>query len=214
MQSKHTRYIRWIRLGNNDCDNKLLTLCSAHSIPLQIVTIEDVTLAYYDKSYQILLIDYQDHYSVRKALAPIRLHEGLFEVILYNVPRRLDTDEHLSFGRLKGLFYSHTSTEHITAGLIEIINGSHCLPTESYQQLVSYLQCNLDIYFRKTYPQLSQREIEILQLLKEGFSNTRIADDLFIAESTVKSHLYALYKKLNVKKRIEAIEWGKQNLLS
>jgi LuxR family maltose regulon positive regulatory protein len=51
---------------------------------------------------------------------------------------------------------------------------------------------------------LTLREIDILPLLAEGLSNKEIAERLFIAPVTVKTHLQNIYKKLNVKNRIEA----------
>jgi ATP/maltotriose-dependent transcriptional regulator MalT len=51
---------------------------------------------------------------------------------------------------------------------------------------------------------LTQREIDILELLKGRLSNQEIADTLFISPETVKRHLYNIYKKLSVKNRREA----------
>lgn len=52
---------------------------------------------------------------------------------------------------------------------------------------------------------LSEREIEILNGLNQGLSNKGLADNLFISENTVKSHLKSIFEKLNVKSRTEAI---------
>jgi DNA-binding CsgD family transcriptional regulator len=49
--------------------------------------------------------------------------------------------------------------------------------------------------------QLTWREQEILSLIKEGKSNKDISEILFLSENTVKSHLYRIYKKLNVNSR-------------
>lgn len=48
---------------------------------------------------------------------------------------------------------------------------------------------------------LTKREREVLNLLLEGNKNRMIAEKLFIAESTVKDHLGAIYSKVNVKNR-------------
>jgi LuxR family maltose regulon positive regulatory protein len=53
---------------------------------------------------------------------------------------------------------------------------------------------------------LTRREIQILPLLDEGLSNKEIAARLYIAPVTVKTHLQNIYKKLNVKNRIEALK--------
>jgi len=52
---------------------------------------------------------------------------------------------------------------------------------------------------------LSEREIEVLALVAEGLSNRDVARKLYIAESTVKSHLNTVYRKLDVKNRTQAV---------
>ena len=51
---------------------------------------------------------------------------------------------------------------------------------------------------------LTTRQREILELVAKGYSNARIAKDLFLSESTVKQHLRATYKALGVSDRKEA----------
>jgi DNA-binding NarL/FixJ family response regulator len=53
-------------------------------------------------------------------------------------------------------------------------------------------------------PVFSAREREILGLVAEGATNREIADRLFLAESTVKSHLSTAFTKLGVRSRAEA----------
>lgn len=52
---------------------------------------------------------------------------------------------------------------------------------------------------------LTQREREVLGLLVKGLSNRRIARTLGISESTVKNHLHAIFLKLDVTDRTQAI---------
>lgn len=52
---------------------------------------------------------------------------------------------------------------------------------------------------------LSRRESEIVALVARGYRNKQIAAQLFICESTIKTHLYAIYKKLQIGSRMEAI---------
>ena len=53
---------------------------------------------------------------------------------------------------------------------------------------------------------LSRRECEILELLATGQSNKEMARSLSISPNTVKTHLARLYEKLEVQKRVQAIE--------
>ncbi|MBI4675066.1 MAG: LuxR family transcriptional regulator [Chloroflexi bacterium] len=52
---------------------------------------------------------------------------------------------------------------------------------------------------------LSQRELEILQLIAQGLSNDEIGERLFLALSTVKGHNRIIFDKLHVKSRTEAV---------
>lgn len=65
---------------------------------------------------------------------------------------------------------------------------------------------------RRRRPELTLREVEVLQLVAKGRSNKEIASGLSIAEDTVKSHLKTLFVKLGVQDRtaaaISAIQHG------
>jgi len=54
-------------------------------------------------------------------------------------------------------------------------------------------------------PPLTNREMEVLTMVLQGASNREIADSNSISERTVKTHLYRVYRKLNVKSRTKAI---------
>jgi DNA-binding NarL/FixJ family response regulator len=56
-----------------------------------------------------------------------------------------------------------------------------------------------------TRPALSTREKQILGMVILGLSNREIADQLFVAESTVKTHLVSVFRKLDVRSRREAV---------
>jgi len=52
---------------------------------------------------------------------------------------------------------------------------------------------------------LSEREVEVLQLMAKGSANKQIASDLSITESTVKTHVANIFQKLEVSHRTEAV---------
>jgi len=52
---------------------------------------------------------------------------------------------------------------------------------------------------------LSGREIQVLELVALGRSNTDVAEELFVSETTVKSHLAHIFSKLNVTSRTAAV---------
>jgi LuxR family maltose regulon positive regulatory protein len=52
---------------------------------------------------------------------------------------------------------------------------------------------------------LTQRELEVLQLVAQGLSNEEIGERLFLSLSTVKGHNRNIFDKLQVQRRTEAV---------
>ena len=56
--------------------------------------------------------------------------------------------------------------------------------------------------------QLSARELEVLQLMADGFENLQISHHLFISKETVKTHIRRLLHKLRARSRTHAVALG------
>ena len=81
------------------------------------------------------------------------------------------------------------------AGTIRAVHaGKQMLPPKVAEQLAA----------RQQRADLSERELEVLQLLTKGRSNKEIGVALFIGEETAKAHLKTLFKKLKVQDRTQA----------
>lgn len=72
-----------------------------------------------------------------------------------------------------------------------VMAGQTCVPRDHWSQIEP--------------PALSAREKQILGLVVMGYMNGQIAEQLFLAESTVKSHLSSAFGKLGVRSRNEAV---------
>ncbi len=59
------------------------------------------------------------------------------------------------------------------------------------------------------YLKISERELEVLELVAKGLSNKQISEKLFVSVNTTKTHLSHLYEKLDVKRRTQAVEKAK-----
>lgn len=57
---------------------------------------------------------------------------------------------------------------------------------------------------------LSNRELEVLELMALGCSNKEIGSQLFVSTNTVKTHLSSIFGKLSVGKRLQAIDQAKK----
>jgi two-component system response regulator DegU len=66
---------------------------------------------------------------------------------------------------------------------------------------------------RQPKPELSPREMEVLQLVAQGWDNAQIARTLSISEGTVKNHVTNLYNKVGARSRAELVAWAWQRRL-
>jgi len=73
--------------------------------------------------------------------------------------------------------------------------GQTCIPPEVATKLAG----------RISGPELTEREVQVLQVVASGLSNKEIGASLFISEMTVKSYLKSIFAKLDVASRTEAI---------
>jgi DNA-binding NarL/FixJ family response regulator len=57
----------------------------------------------------------------------------------------------------------------------------------------------------KELDELSERELEVFRLLARGLSNGEIGQELYISETTVKTHVTHILQKLNLRDRVQAV---------
>ena len=62
-------------------------------------------------------------------------------------------------------------------------------------------------------PELTEREVEILRLAQRGLPNPQIAQALHLSPGTVRNHLSAIYRKLDVHSRHEALRVARERHL-
>jgi len=100
-----------------------------------------------------------------------------------------------------GYILKKTSSSELIAAIKEVINGASPMSGEIARKVVqSFRKKNINPSY-----DLSERELNILDLLSLGYSNKEIGEKLFISSHTVRNHLYNIYEKLHVSSRIEAM---------
>jgi DNA-binding NarL/FixJ family response regulator len=95
----------------------------------------------------------------------------------------------------QGYVFKNSSGEKLIPALRSVLAGQRWIPKEVANRLAS----------RKSFEELTQREIQILNVLAKGLANKEIADVLNITEYTVKDHLKNILAKLRVSDRTEAV---------
>ena len=123
------------------------------------------------------------------ALGPLQRSLGLAEPEGYV---RVFVDEGAPMARLLSEAAAHGIMPNYTGKLLAAFEAeAHKGEDESYSSLVE---------------PLSQRELEVLQLIARGLSNREIGERLFLALDTVKGHNRRIFGKLSVGRRTEAVE--------
>ena len=84
--------------------------------------------------------------------------------------------------------------------LRDLVGGRVYLSAQVYQALAEVIRTE------SSESALSERELDILRLAKRGLPNPQIAQSLHISPGTVRNHLSAIYRKLNVHSRHEAVQ--------
>lgn len=142
--------------------------------------------------------------------------EHVDATVLVNAEPNLRVESLLTWSNLKGLFYFEDDFDKVMMGLKGILNGENWLSRDILNQLIGHLLSlnnTVGELETKLEMELTRREMQVLSALCQGGSNLDIADSLFVSEHTVKSHLYSIFRKLEVKNRMQAITWAKRNLL-
>ena len=132
-------------------------------------------------------------------------------IVLFNISYGLGIEEKCVWRGARGFFYQDDSLSQFLKGVRAILNGQLWLSRE----LVT--RCILDNRGRDNSSEtdnsiLTQRESEVLAQLAVGVTNGEISDQLCISPHTVKTHLYNIYKKINVPNRLQASLWAAKNL--
>jgi DNA-binding NarL/FixJ family response regulator len=141
----------------------------------------------------VLVLWVQDSSSPMASLIePLKEHCALSPVIVVSAAiQRWDVRGALAAGA-SGIVLRGDLETALIPSIRAVAAGQICVPRGHWRQIEP--------------PVLSTREKQILGLVVMGYMNSQIAARLFLAESTVKSHLSSAFGKLGVRSRNEAVE--------
>jgi len=107
---------------------------------------------------------------------------------------------------VSGFFLKDDPPEQIVAGIRAVIAGVALLAPSLTQRVVaSYVRGPPPGASAPVLEELTKREREVLDLLARGLSNAEIAQRLVLGEATVKTHVSAIFGKLGLRDRAQAV---------
>lgn len=103
-----------------------------------------------------------------------------------------------------------SNAKRIADAIRDTLQGQTVLEPEVTTKMMQKMRAGNE---RSLHEELTERELEILLLIAQGKTNQVIADDLFIAVKTVKTHVSNLLSKLEVQDRTQAAIYAFHNHL-
>ncbi len=155
----------------------------------------------------------EDALPVAEDAAPGEL-EGLFPDVESSVLLLLEDRGHLArllpgmTRRAWGVLSLDSSSEELQAAVRALHQGLLVGAPELMGQLLTPPAPEGELLAQRTSEALTERELQVLELLAQGLANKQIALQLGISEHTVKFHISSIYTRLGATNRTEAVRLG------
>ncbi|GAA4531843.1 helix-turn-helix transcriptional regulator [Amycolatopsis samaneae] len=117
----------------------------------------------------------------------------------------------VQYGVLGVLPAAHVSAERLVSVLVGVTQGRAYLPRHlqaAFLDQLHHLRCDRLAPRGLTFGDFDARELDVLNLLAEGFRTDEIAAKLAYSEGTVKSVLYGLVTRLGLRNRTHAVAYA------
>jgi len=198
--------------------SKLLKDSLEKGLPIQVNIVSSDALRTFDsnggKIDELVLIDFHylddekfEYYNNAKTQSKSTIKE-----IVFNCPAEAPSSQLFKWRNLVGVFYIDDDVSLLLKGMDKIMNDEMWLSRKVAQDYIEHFRCANTVTTSQAYANLTKREKEIMRLLGHGASNVQIADELFVSENTVKTHLHNIFKKINAKNRLQALLWANNNI--
>jgi DNA-binding NarL/FixJ family response regulator len=200
-------------VGNNQLHYELISFCLENELKAQCEFQSEVSSIEPDEEetglQRVWLIDCLD-LDVPELKKRLNRFASLLPdnamMALFNVDAAHKLENLVVQYKIRGLFYRSNSRDVFIKGLRTILNGHLWLSRKLLSDciLAPHDHGHPSVHGIKA---LSNRERAILQRVAAGASNQQIADKLSISVHTVKTHLYKIFRKINVPNRMQAALW-------
>jgi LuxR family transcriptional regulator, positive regulator of biofilm formation len=112
---------------------------------------------------------------------------------------------------VRGVLYKEAPTDIYPKAVHAILNGELWYTRKALQRYIEAPIQPGEGVNSEAVLKLTQRERTILGMIAKGGSNKKIAEELCISPHTVKTHIYNLFRKINVANRFQAALWLSRN---
>ena len=131
----------------------------------------------------------------------LKEYKNIYLIALSNTPTNLEGCKLLRTG-YKSYLHSLSNYQILKSAVESVVTGNIYLYPELMQFLVAQVGTTQENKKDKNLDILTPKEIEVLNLVAKGYSNSKISKELDIAEVTVKKHIGSMFKKFDVKDRL------------
>ncbi len=123
-------------------------------------------------------------------------------------------DDDSIFGAMRagahGYLLKGAGKEEVLRAITVVAHGEAIFSPHIAQRLMQYFANMRPIIPERAFPDLTEREREVLALIVDGKSNTQIAEILVLSPKTVSNHISNIFSKLQVVDRAQAVSRARQ----
>ena len=162
-----------------------------------------------DKCRRLVLWDGRERTAEQLCKAVERcasIQVGRDQVALFNMRRGTGVEQVCMWRGINGFFYEDDDLEQVAQGVMALLAGRVWFTPEQVE-IPPPPVIDEDGLPAPWNLIISRREHEVLDLLARGNTNQEISEALSISPHTVKTHVYNLFKKIQVSNRLEAVIW-------
>lgn len=105
----------------------------------------------------------------------------------------------------KGYILKESKPDEILRAIRAVGHGEAIFSPAIASNILNYFKAPRQPQGGKVFPELSDREYEILTLIARGMNNTAIAQHLVLSPKTIRNHITTIFSKLHVADRANAI---------
>ena len=110
----------------------------------------------------------------------------------------------------RGYLLKGADPEETLRAIQSVANGAAIFSPKVAKRLITYFGKHQGAAETETFPELTEREREILELIAQGLTNPAIAEKLVLSPKTIRNHVSNIFSKLQVNNRAQAIVKARQ----